>query len=250
MEWREEPSTENTRFCIERPLRKWYDYIKLFWYFASNWNPRLACFILYHEIRGEKKYGLSTSNPSELKDLTIIKGDISQSSRYEAVNYFILEALLERIAVLTPSHRFTDLGCGKGRAMVVAAHYGFTNITGVDFASEVCDSARKNMQKAAAVFPIQYQVICGNVLDYTIAESDCVFFMFNPFNQQTLFNFLEKVEVSIKEYPRVVYFLYASPRHIETFFEFEYEPVYRKRKLKWLDGVILRKDPEAIVEET
>ncbi|MBX2923597.1 MAG: class I SAM-dependent methyltransferase [Chitinophagaceae bacterium] len=230
-------------------MKKWYNYIKLFWYFASNWNPVLACFILHHEIRGEKKYRLDTSNPAELKNLTIVNGDIQHSSRYEAVNYFILEALLARLITLTASRRFTDLGCGKGRAMVVAAHYGFTNITGVDFASEVCDSARKNMQKAAETFPIEYQVLCCNVLDYTIHENDSVFFMFNPFGQQTLFAFLEKLETSVKEHPRVVYFLYASPRHIETFFEFEYEPVYRKRKLRWLDGVILKKDPAAIPEE-
>ncbi|MBX3254454.1 MAG: methyltransferase domain-containing protein [Chitinophagaceae bacterium] len=231
-------------------MKRWYNYIKLFWYFASNWNPVLACFILYHEIQGEKKYGLNTSNPAELKDLTIVKGDIQHSSRYEAVNYFILEALLARLITLTASRRFTDLGCGKGRAMVVAAHYGFTNITGVDFASEVCDNARKNMQKATEAFSVEYQVLCCNVLDYTINENDCVFFMFNPFSQQTLFAFLEKLETSIKEHPRVVYFLYASPRHIETFFEFEYEPVYRKRKLKWLDGVILKKDPSNTSEET
>lgn len=230
-------------------MRKWYNYIKLFWYFASNWNPVLASFILSHEIRGERKYGLNTSNPSELKDLTIVNGDIKLSSRYEAVNYFILEALIERVKQLTPSRNFTDLGCGKGRAMAVAAHYGFTNITGIDFASEVCENARKNMEQTAEDFAIRYRVICGNVLDYAITENDCIFFMFNPFSQQTLSAFLEKVEESLLEHPRQIYFLYASPRHIETFFEFEYEPVYRKRKLKWIDGVILKRDPSTNIEE-
>lgn len=224
-------------------MRKWYNYIKLFWYFASNWNPRLACFMLYHEIHGERKYKITTSDPAELKNLTIVDGDIQQSSRYEAVNYFILDALLKKILTLTTSRNFNDLGCGKGRAMVVAAHYGFTNITGIDFATEVCDIATKNMQQVAKALPVQYRVLNANVLDYDILKDDCVFFMFNPFSRQTLFSFLERIEASIKDYPRVVYFLYASPRHIETFFQFEYEPVYRKRKLKWLDGVILKKDP-------
>ncbi|HRN57238.1 MAG TPA: hypothetical protein PLL71_12340, partial [Agriterribacter sp.] len=114
-------------------MKKGLNYIKLFWYFAVNWNPVLAAFILWHEIRGEKKYGIATSKPAELSELTIAGGNISQSSRYEAVNYFILEALLSRLRAIADKTSFTDLGCGKGRAMVVAAHYGFTKIAGVDF---------------------------------------------------------------------------------------------------------------------
>lgn len=224
-------------------MKHWLDYIKLFWYFAVNWNPWLAAFMIYHEIRGEKKYQLNTTAPSELKNLTIVSGDPKQGSRYEAVNYFILEQLLARVVQLTDSRSFIDLGCGKGRAMVVATHYGFTNIKGIDFAKEVCDSATKNMQAVSKIKNIQYRVICSDVLDYQLTENDSVFFMFNPFDKQVLFNFLENVEASLEKHPRIIYFLYASPRHIELFFEFEYEPVYRKRKLKWLDGVILERNP-------
>jgi len=223
-------------------VKKWLNYIKLFWYFASNWNPVLAVFILSNEIKGEDKYGIDTSPPIELPDLTVVDGDISQSSRYEAVNYFILEALLKRLCEVTAPLSFTDLGCGKGRAMVVAAHYGFTKISGVDFAKEVCNTAEQNMQKVRKKFPhTTYNVTCENVLDYEIQSYESVFFMFNPFNDEIIFRFLEKIEKSIEQHPRDIYFLYVSPKHIETFLEFEYEPIFRKRKLKWLDGVILKK---------
>ncbi len=224
-------------------MRKWINYIKLFWYFGVNWNFRLAWFIVKYEIRGEKKYRLNTSTPAELPDLTIQKGDISKSSRYEAVNFFILESLLNKIRSLDNVSSFSDLGCGKGRALVVAAHFGFTRLKGVDFASEVCAEARNNMQQTEQDFPgITYEIICGNVIDYVIEPWESVFFMFNPFNEETLEIFLEKVDDSLKTHPRTIYFLYASPKHIESFFEFEYEPVYRKRKLRWLDGVILKKE--------
>lgn len=224
-------------------MKKWIDHIKLFWYFAINWNPLLAAFIIRHEIKGEKKYKLNTSAPVELPDLTITKGDIAKSSRYEAVNYFILEALLARIAELTTNKTFIDLGCGKGRAMTVAAHYGFTKVNGIDFAKEMCDDAEKNMQKLQLQFSqLKYKIVCSNVLDYDIQPEESVFFMFNPFNEETISSFLEKIHTSVLQHPRDIYFLYVSPRHIDSFFEFEYEVVYRKRKLKWLDGVILKKE--------
>lgn len=222
---------------------KWINYIKLFWYFAVNWNLRLALFIIFHEIRGEKKYGLNTSFPLELARLSIRNGNISRSSRYEAVNFYILESLLQRITEIGENRSFTDLGCGKGRAMAVAAYYGFTTIRGVDFAVELCKTAEENMRNITRLFPsVQYKVICENVLNYRIETNESVFFMFNPFDDTTIRNFLKKVEDSVEHHPRTVYFLYASPKHIEVFFEFEYEPVYRKRKLKWLDGVILKKE--------
>lgn len=224
-------------------LKKWIDYINLFWYFGSNWNFRLAWFMIRHEIKGEKKYQINTTAPAELPDLTIEKGDISKSSRYEAVNFYILEMLLSKMRSIDDVSSFSDIGCGKGRALVVAAHFGFTQFRGVDFAREVCEQARNNMQQVKQIFPdIHCEIICSNVTDYTIAPWESVFFLFNPFDEETLDIFLEKVEASLKVQPRTIYFLYASPKHIEKFFEFEYEPVYRKRKLKWLDGVILKKD--------
>jgi len=244
MERRKKSSTKNYRLSIKQSLKKWKDYIKFFWYFATNWNPRLAAFMLKQEIRGEKKYALNTSTPIELAILTI-DGDTSKSSRYEAVNFFILEALLEKIRTLTKEKTFTDLGCGKGRAMVVAAHYGFTHLKGIDFAKEVCDEAEDNLTAVQKKYPaIKYKIICDNVLNYAINKNECVFFLFNPFNDEIIHQFLEKIESSLDQFPRTIYILYVSPRHIEKFFEFEYEPVFRKRKLKWLDGVILKKERE------
>lgn len=199
--------------------------------------------MIRYEIKGENKYQINTTAPAELPDLTILNGDISKSSRYEAVNFFILENLLQKIRSIDTITSFTDLGCGKGRALVVAAHFGFTYLKGVDFAKEVCEDAKQNMQKLKQVYPgINYEIICGNVIDYIVEPGESVFFMFNPFDDETIKIFLEKVEASLQRHPRDIYFLYVSPRHIETFFEFDYEPVYRKRKLKWLDGVILKKE--------
>ncbi|MBX3240171.1 MAG: class I SAM-dependent methyltransferase [Chitinophagaceae bacterium] len=218
------------------------EYIKLFWYFASNWNPRLALFLLSHEIRGEKKYGINTTKPVELKDLTIKKGNIRQSSRYEAVNYYILENLLQKLTTLVSPGTFVDLGCGKGRAMVVAAHYGFKTIKGIDFAEEMCREAEQNLDNLRSELDVDFTIVPANVPDYTIQPDDSVFFMFNPFAKETIIQFLDNLEESLLHHPRDIYFLYVSPSFVEIFFDYEYEPVYRKRKLKWLDGVILKKE--------
>ncbi|HRN55735.1 MAG TPA: hypothetical protein PLL71_04755, partial [Agriterribacter sp.] len=118
-----------------------------------------------------------------------------------------------------------------------------TKIAGVDFAKEVCSVAEQHLQQLHTQFPqMEYRLHCQHVLDYAVQPHESVFFLFNPFSDEVISRFLEKVDRSMAEHPRDVYFLYASPKHITTFFSFEYEPVYRKRKLKWLDGVILKKE--------
>ncbi|HJS54652.1 MAG TPA: class I SAM-dependent methyltransferase, partial [Chitinophagaceae bacterium] len=193
-----------------------------------------------------RKYDINTIKPESLKDLTILEGDISMSSPYEAVSYFILENLLDNFRRLFPEEKsLLDVGCGKGRVMVAAAHYGFKNITGVEFAKELYKAAEKNINKIKPQFPdTSFKIFCHDILNYRLDPDDKVFFLFNPFNKETMEKFSEQVNRSAKEYPRTIYFIYASPKHLETLLEKGYEIVFKIKKLKWLEGVILRKQTE------
>jgi SAM-dependent methyltransferase len=203
----------------------------------------MAVFSLYHTIRGEKKYKLDSFVPSELEKYRIEKGDPTAASRYEAVNYFILEDLLKHFQDNHPGEKnFLDAGCGKGRALVVAAHYGFTQLTGVDFAKELCVTAEKNLQKVAPVFPeMKYRIICDDILNYPVTN-ETVFFLFNPFDETVLAPLLTKIENSTISFPRIVYFLYASPKHRDLLLKHGYTIEYEVKKVKYLEGLIAHRD--------
>jgi SAM-dependent methyltransferase len=222
-------------------LKTFWQYISYFFYNAINWSIWLALFVLYHDIRGAIKYGIHTFSPVDLKKLTIVKGDVSKASRYEAVNFFLLEQLLENFRKLSSATSIVDLGCGKGRVLVVAAHYGFTEITGIDFAFELCREAAVNMEKVNSRFPlVHWNIINSSVEDYDIMPHDSVFFMFNPFTEEIIRIFLNKLEHSCQQYPRTIYFLYASPQYKELLASFGYEILFEKRILH-LQGIIVRK---------
>lgn len=226
-------------------MKNLFAYINFFFYHAINWNPRLALFLLYHTIRGENKYGIHTFRDAELENYTIKKGDTTKSSRYEAVNYFILEKLLENFRKSFPEEKkIFDAGCGKGRVLVTAAHYGFTNLTGVDLAKELCEEAERNLQNTKTKFPgIEYKIIWDDILNYEISNDENVFFLFNPFNREILEKFVAGIEGSVKKFPRMVYFIYASPKHLEVLEENNYTIIFRLKKMKWLEGVIASKAP-------
>lgn len=224
-------------------VRKVLIYIRLFLYFARNWNARLALFILWHEIRGEWKYGLDTTEPHMLEELSVPTKDIARSSRYEAVNYYMLEKILKAQRKLSFHTTFTDLGCGKGRPMVVAAHMGFQNIYGVDFAPELCNIALNNMRKQQRKLPnLRFDIACINVKEYPLLPDQSVFFLFNPFGKETLLELIHRIDLSVMESPRTIFVIYVSPRYLHLFRQSGYKIVYRIRKMKYLDGVILQYD--------
>src|SRR4030095_16349356 len=124
-----------------------WKYISHFFYVAINWNIWMAFFMLYDNIRGSLKYGSNTFIPVELRKLTIVKGDIKKASRYEAVSYYMLEKLLNAFRKISSNTSIIDLGSGKGRVLMAAPHFGFNQLTGIEFAKELCEQAIANMRE-------------------------------------------------------------------------------------------------------
>lgn len=219
-----------------------WKYISHFWYVATNWNIWMAFFMVYDNIRGSLKYGSSTFVPVELKDLTITNGDKQKASRYEAVSFYMLEKLLTAFQKISEVTAIIDLGSGKGRVLMVAPHFGFTDITGIDFAKELCLQAEVNMKEKEKEFPnIRWRVLNENVEDYDIASHDSVFFMFNPFTEVVLKNFLDKLNHSCHEFPRSIYFLYASPQYQQLLLDDGYAIIYHEQMMH-LESIIAVRD--------
>ncbi|HEY1869693.1 MAG TPA: class I SAM-dependent methyltransferase [Chitinophagaceae bacterium] len=205
---------------------------------AVNWDPLMAVFMVFDSIRGSLKYGTNTFIPVELEQLTIKNGDIKKASRYEPVSFYMLEKLLGTFRKISTQTSVIDLGCGKGRMMMVAPHYGFKNITGIDFAREMCEQATINMSEKMKQFPaMKWKVINENVLDYSIGSADSAFFMFNPFAEEVLRDFLKKLDDSCHQFPRTVHFLYASPQYQRLLLDNGYAIIYQKQKMH-IKGII------------
>ncbi len=223
-------------------MKKLIHNIYAFFYLCINWNPWLAIFITWHELKRGPKYGIDTVMPERLEILTIPEGDIKKSLPYEAVSYYLLEKLLSQFRKLSDASSITDIGCGKGRVMVVAAHFGFRVIRGIDFAKELCEEAAANMERIQTKFPgLSWKVTFGDVLNYELTTDDSVFFMFNPFNKEVLEKFLQKVERSIAATPRQIWFIYASPLYLDSLLQYGYHVIWRINPKRKLEAVIVTK---------
>ena len=215
-------------------------YVKYFFFIGVNWNFGLAFFTIYHEIKGEKKYNISSIGLDKLRTLSIKGDNLAHSSIYQASNYYILEKGFNYLRSINENNNIVDFGCGKGRVLVVAAYFEFKNITGIDFARALCISAEQNIKKTKLLYPLaEFNVVCDDVVNYKIKKEQNVFFFFNPFDEVVMLEVVKNILASLKEKSRKVYIMYVNPVHKEIFLSAGFEEEYYKRKLHYLELSIL-----------
>ncbi len=202
---------------------------------------RIAWHIVNKEIKGEKKYEIETTGSDELHELEFKGIDISHATIYMPASYDLLEAVLNEIKPYTLNH-FLDIGSGKGRTMCVAAHHGFTKVTGIDFSIELCKKATKNLETTKKKFPsLSYKLINNDAFYFEIpAEVDCIF-LFNPFDDMIMSGVIENIDISLEKIPRDIYVIYLNPLYKKLFTDKGYQEIFYTKKLKYLEGSILKK---------
>ena len=218
-------------------------YLRYFFFIGINWNFRLAFFTIFHEIKGERKYNLNSIGLDKLRTLTIKSDNLAHASIYQASNYYILENGFNYLRSINENNNITDFGCGKGRALVVAAYYDFKNITGIDFARALCNAATQNIQRTKLRYPAaEFNVVCDDVVNYKIRKEQNVFFFFNPFDEVVMLAVVKNILATLKEKSRKIYIMYVNPVHKEIFLSAGFKEEYYKRKLHYIELSILSND--------
>lgn len=134
---------------------------------------------------------------------------------------------------LPPHLGFVDLGCGKGRVLMLAARFPFDPIRGVELSGMLCNKARFNLQKYARHFPraAHVEIHENNAADYPIQADENVFFMFNPFDDGFIEVIVKKLHKSLADHPRALYVIYNNPVHARAFDQAEILPFRRRYRI-------------------
>jgi SAM-dependent methyltransferase len=228
---------------------KFFSYIRYFFYLAYNWNVGIAWHIIRQEIKGEKKYGITTTGADELKKLDKEGIDISHATIYMPVSYILLEEIFKQLDLSTnqqpttnnkPLSHFLDIGCGKGRALCVAAHHSFTKVTGLDFARNLCETAKENLSITKQKIPaLEYKIINNDAFYFEIPNDvDCIFF-FNPFDEFIMSGVVNNILTSLHNNPRAMNIIYINPLHKEQFLKAGFTETWYSKKMKYLEVSIL-----------
>lgn len=161
------------------------------------------------------RYRTETHRFVELNDLAVPSGNKSHANGYMGTRIVPLRRVLQRLKPMLPRERvLLDLGCGKGRVLMVASEFGFRRAKGVDFVGDFCRVARRNCAtfKRLVDSDTEFQVIEADVADYPIQREENVFFLYNPFDEVVLKRVLGNIAKSLEEAPRDVLLIYGNPK--------------------------------------
>ena len=216
-------------------------FIRYFFYLFYNWNFSIAAYITGQEMRGEKKYGINTTGADDLEDLEEKGIDITHATVYMPASYDMLELFFSKVELSSFKH-LLDMGCGKGRALCVAAAMGAKKLSGVELSKELYTDAKANIASIKQRFPeAQFELFNHDAFWFDIDDDvDCIF-MFNPFDDVIMSAVLENIESSLQNNPRKITVIYINPLQKHLFAENGYKEVFHFQKMKYLEGSIFEK---------
>lgn len=114
---------------------------------------------------------------------------------------------------------FVDLGCGKGRPLLVASEFPFRDILGVELSPDLARVAERNAAIMAERFagrtPIRIAV--GDAGSFPIPSGDVVLFLYNPFDAEVVAKVVQAVEAALTDESRSIYIVYYNPTVAQCF---------------------------------
>jgi len=216
-------------------------YLLYFLYLEWYWGFRLASFVIRYEISGEKKYGIRTIGLDNLKGILSAE-DRKHISLYEPVNYYTSSRLFDYLQPADLRTTLLDVGCGKGRLLAMGAAYGFSDIIGIDLSKKLCDAADKVCRTVKSKYPdTSIRVECADARHYNIPETVSVIFLFNPFDEVVMAEFIRKVHESLDRKTRPLKILYANPQCKQQWLDAGFTETASFVKMRYLQGSVLEK---------
>jgi SAM-dependent methyltransferase len=94
---------------------------------------------------------------------------------------------------LSVSYAFYDVGCGKGRAAVIATEYPFRAIVGIELSPMLAKIAKRNAETINQCYPDRkkIEIITLNATEFLWPPGDKIVFMYHPFGEAVVSKVIE-----------------------------------------------------------
>jgi hypothetical protein len=172
-------------------------------------NPRSRAF--------DRRHGVETAREELLQDIGVAHDAVKRGNTVYRVTWgWLIEMAIAKLDIDPQHYTFIDYGSGKGKAMLVASHYSFKAIIGLEYAKRLHDIAVQNCRKYRS--PDQQchslEPVLGDALHYTPPPGPIVCFMCNPFDRTTMRTVFDSWRARYDAGERDIRILYLNMRNI------------------------------------
>lgn len=149
------------------------------------------------------------------------------------------------------SYAFLDVGCGKGRALLLAAELPFREVVGVELNRELAEVARGNAERWRALGRAKsaMRVMCGDATEVELPRGPLLVYLYNPFRAEVLRCLMGRLDGWAAETGESLEVIYLYPEEEGVFAEFpRFERMWRRQvglaaEDVGVDGVSAAEDP-------
>jgi SAM-dependent methyltransferase len=163
----------------------------------------------------DAEHGTDTGGMVAAAALDVPDVCLEHTNRYEAVAEQTFSSIMQDLHIAHEQFVFVDMGCGKGRALLLAASFPFKQVVGVDISEVLTGVALKNVQtfKGEPRRCEQIKLVCKDASSYELPLEKLVVFFYNPFDEHIMRMVLSNIEKSLHAFQRKIYVLYHHPVH-------------------------------------
>ena len=173
--------------------------------------------------------GIDTSAMAPLWALDISSPNSKFGIRYQTMEPSKFLAYLRAVPVDPREFTFIDLGCGKGRTLILAAREGFKSVMGVEFSPQLAAIARQNIARVGA----SAEVIECDASRYEFSDGNLLIYMYHPFGSPVLDAVIRNLTQWNERRRGTAYVVYANPACHERFESASaFEPLVSKDDLR------------------
>lgn len=151
----------------------------------------------------DRRHGVDTGGIVELHRLPVVGANRRHGVKHVAVPPDEFEAAFAALSGPVAGHTFVDIGCGKGRALLMAARHPFARLVGVEFAPALAEAAHRNTRALA----VPVELHCADAADYRFPDGPLVIYLYNPFGRQVM----DAVARHAAQAPGPVQVMYLNP---------------------------------------
>ena len=168
----------------------------------------------------DSKYGVDTATDVLLDEYDVPEEATRGAGYYQAIHEGVLRTIISNLVPDTQAFDFIDIGSGKGKALLVASKFPFRRVLGVELSPRLHAVAAANIQ----AFTASAEAVCGDVSSACIDARELsglgdktLLFVFNPFEEGPMQDFVKRLETEAKD--RTVFVAYLNPRARRPFDE-------------------------------
>jgi SAM-dependent methyltransferase len=159
----------------------------------------------------DRAHGTDTSGVVSAETLPLDEAARAHAVCYAGSQPSVLRQALAECAPVD-SFTFVDLGCGKGRALLVASEFPFRGILGVELSAPLAGIASRNALIIARRFPQRpaISIAVADASTFALPAGNLVVFLYHPFGPELVAKVVANVEAALLD-ERRIYVVYYNP---------------------------------------